>query len=81
MIIPVRCFTCGKVIADKWRHFSRRREEIELERERESGAANNTTDTDGFYDQRLGALLDELHLTRICCRRHLLCHVDLIDDI
>ena len=78
MIIPVRCFTCGKVIADKWRYFCRRREE--LERERESGAAN-TTDSDGFYDQRLGALLDELGLTRICCRRHLLCHVDLIDDI
>jgi DNA-directed RNA polymerase subunit N len=21
MIIPVRCFTCGKVIADKWEEF------------------------------------------------------------
>lgn len=21
MIIPVRCFTCGKVIADKWEQF------------------------------------------------------------
>jgi DNA-directed RNA polymerase subunit N len=24
MIIPVRCFTCGKVIADRWEEFSRR---------------------------------------------------------
>ncbi len=23
MIIPVRCFTCGKVIADKWEEFKR----------------------------------------------------------
>lgn len=24
MIIPVRCFTCGKVIADKWEAFNER---------------------------------------------------------
>lgn len=23
MIIPVRCFTCGKVIADKWEEFKK----------------------------------------------------------
>lgn len=24
MIIPVRCFTCGRLIADKWEEFARR---------------------------------------------------------
>jgi len=24
MIIPVRCFTCGKVIGDRWEEFARR---------------------------------------------------------
>jgi DNA-directed RNA polymerase subunit N len=24
MIIPVRCFTCGKVVGDKWEEFGRR---------------------------------------------------------
>jgi DNA-directed RNA polymerase subunit N len=24
MIIPVRCFSCGKVVGDKWEPFSRR---------------------------------------------------------
>ena len=24
MIIPVRCFTCGKLIGDKWEEFARR---------------------------------------------------------
>lgn len=24
MIIPVRCFTCGKVIGDRWEEFCRR---------------------------------------------------------
>ncbi len=27
MIIPVRCFSCGKVIGDKWEEFQERTEE------------------------------------------------------
>ena len=23
MIIPVRCFTCGKVLADKWNYYKK----------------------------------------------------------
>jgi DNA-directed RNA polymerase subunit N len=29
MIIPVRCFTCGKVIGDRWEEFSRRTQQGE----------------------------------------------------
>jgi len=29
LIIPVRCFTCGRVIGDKWEEFSRRVKEGE----------------------------------------------------
>jgi DNA-directed RNA polymerase subunit N (RpoN/RPB10) len=29
MIIPVRCFSCGKVIAHKWEEFSRSVSELE----------------------------------------------------
>jgi DNA-directed RNA polymerase subunit N (RpoN/RPB10) len=32
-----------------------------------------------FDDLRAGALLDALGLHRMCCRRHLLTHVDIID--
>lgn len=28
MIIPVRCFTCGKVLADKWQFYERRCREL-----------------------------------------------------
>ena len=28
MIIPVRCFTCGKVLADKWAYYERRCREL-----------------------------------------------------
>ncbi|MDY6770945.1 MAG: DNA-directed RNA polymerase subunit N [Candidatus Nanohaloarchaea archaeon] len=27
MIVPVRCFTCGKVVGDKWEEFQKRTEE------------------------------------------------------
>lgn len=61
MIIPVRCFTCGKLIADKWEYYSKR------------------VDKEADIDK--GKLLDELKIIRMCCRRHILGHVDLIDKI
>lgn len=59
MIIPVRCFTCGKVIGNKWEMF-----------------------TDLLKNKYLeGEALSELGLTRYCCRRMLLTHVDLIEKL
>ena len=55
-ILPVRCFTCGKVIGNKWEAFL----EALAEEKPEAKA------------------LDDLGLTRYCCRRMLLTHVDLI---
>lgn len=68
MIVPVRCVTCGKVLADKWRYYSRKVEEAEF-----AGGG----DEPGFRAK----LLDELGLQRYCCRRHILSHVDLVDKI
>ncbi|MFB0557933.1 MAG: DNA-directed RNA polymerase subunit N [Candidatus Bathyarchaeia archaeon] len=59
MIIPVRCFSCGKVIGDKWEPYARR----------------------VTRGERPGDVLDDLGLTRYCCRRMLLSHVELIDEI
>ncbi|UCH32790.1 MAG: DNA-directed RNA polymerase subunit N [Candidatus Bathyarchaeota archaeon] len=59
MIIPIRCFTCGKLIGDKWEYFSRRVKEGE----------------------DAGKVLDDLGLDRYCCRRMLLSHVEIIDEI
>lgn len=59
MIIPVRCFSCGKVIGDKWEEFKTR--------------TTNGEDPD--------KVLDELGFDRYCCRRMLLSHVDIIDDV
>ena len=59
MIIPVRCFTCGKVIADKWEEFKGRLEKGE-----------NTQ-----------KILNDLDIERYCCRRMLLSHAELIDEL
>ncbi len=59
MIIPIRCFTCGKVVGGKWEDFARRVKEGE----------------------DAGKVLDDLGITRYCCRRMLLSHVEIIDEI
>ena len=58
-MIPVRCFTCGKVISPAWEAFKQRR--------------------DAGEDPR--RVLDELGITRYSCRRMLLTHKELIDDL
>jgi DNA-directed RNA polymerase subunit N (RpoN/RPB10) len=79
MIIPVRCFTCGKVLADKWEEYERRCKE----REQEHGKSDKRSSSSAVVvlDAHKGAVLDELGITRICCRRHMLTHIDLIDVI
>ncbi len=59
MILPVRCFTCGKVIGNKWDQY------ITLLQEGKSE----------------GEALNQLEMSRYCCRRMLLTHVDLIEKL
>lgn len=59
MMIPVRCFTCGSVIGDKWEKFARR--------------VKNGEDP--------GRVLDDLGVTRYCCRRMLLSNIEIADEI
>tara|TARA_Y100000389_G_C17335672_1_gene450500 strand:- start:595 stop:858 length:264 start_codon:yes stop_codon:yes gene_type:complete len=87
MIIPVRCFTCGKVIADKWNYFVKKSKEIEASIDVDNMTIKDleiskTNKLDAYFDNnRKGKLLDELGLHKLCCRRHMLGHVDLIDII
>jgi DNA-directed RNA polymerase subunit N (RpoN/RPB10) len=71
MIIPVRCVTCGKVVGDKWRWFQRRLGELDKD-------LGETTDQE---KNKKASLMDEAGLRRMCCRRHLLTTVDVMDKI
>jgi len=59
MMVPVRCFTCGALVGDKWEAFAHR-------------VANG---------ENPGKVLDDLGLTRYCCRRMLLSNVEVIDEV
>lgn len=58
-MIPVRCFTCGKVISSVWDEYKRRIGEGEDP----------------------AKVLDSLGVTRYCCRRMILSHVELVDIV
>ena len=85
MIIPVRCFTCNKVIGDKWEYYSKKVQEHTNNSKKQEYEVSDLSLEDKkeifFSDNFKGKILDELKITKICCRRHMLGHVDLINYI
>ncbi len=81
MIIPVKCFTCGMVIADKYRFY------VEEVRKKKLAKGFNKDSinfdkviylTKEFHEKTPeGEVLDELNMRKMCCRRHFLTHVDI----
>jgi DNA-directed RNA polymerase subunit N len=81
MIIPIKCFTCGMVIADKYRYYQ--------EQVRNKKLAKRGNDESIDVDKVLyltkefvektpeGEVMDELNMKKMCCRRHFLTHVDI----
>ncbi len=69
MIIPVRCFTCGKVISQVYEEFKKRYNEYQ--RIVKNGETPKETPQD---------ILDDLGVDRYCCRRMIISHVDLIQE-
>ena len=76
MIIPVKCFTCGKVIGNKYRYFEREVRKIKSERDGEVDKVKYLT-TEQADKTPEGEVLDRLKLNKMCCRRHILTHVDI----
>ena len=76
MIIPVKCFTCGKVLADKYMFYTREVRKMKIEQQQDPDKVVYLT-KDYAAKTPEGEVLDNLGLTRICCRRHMLTHVDI----
>ena len=76
MIIPVKCFTCGKVLADKYQFYVREVRKIKVELGQNPEKVVYLT-KDNVQKTAEGIVLDQLGLNRICCRRHMLTHVDI----
>ena len=73
MIIPVKCFTCGKVLADLYLYY--KREVGKIKHDNNDNIVYATIDS--FQKSPEAEVLDKLQLTKICCRRHMLTHVDI----
>jgi len=76
MIIPVKCFTCGKVIADKYNYYLINVRKLKESRGMDVDKVVYLT-KDCVDKTPEGEVLDSLGLTKMCCRRHLLTHVDI----
>ena len=76
MIIPIKCFTCGTVIADKYRYYC---EEVRKRKLSEGLHIDKVIYlTKEFHEKTPeGEVLDELNMKKMCCRRHFLTHVDI----
>ena len=76
MIIPVKCFTCGKVLADKYRFYQETVKKIKVQEQRNVDDVIYLT-KDFIQKTPEGKVMDTLGLTKMCCRRHMLTHVDI----
>lgn len=69
VIIPIRCFTCGKVVAPLYEEYTKRYEAYKKAAEAGEKPKENPQ-----------KILDDLGLDRYCCRRMIISHVDLLKE-
>ena len=78
MIIPVRCFTCNRVIGSKYEEYLKI---IATEPENQniiSGDPDVYLTKENIYQK---AFMKIGIQDRYCCKRHMLAHIDLIQKI
>jgi DNA-directed RNA polymerase subunit N (RpoN/RPB10) len=92
MLIPVKCYSCGKVLANKYVYFQN---QLEIKKkELKKNSVNNTNDNNDNNDPLFininativkktiaGEIMDDLGLIRICCRKTLLTSINIVDEI
>ena len=84
MLVPVRCFTCGKVLGNKMAYYLRRLLEEKFKKE-----IDINDDDQEFLDLSLpefektiaGKILDEIGCLRYCCRTVMFTCIDLSEEI
>jgi len=76
MIIPVKCFTCGNVLADKYRFYLQEIRKRKIQNGLQIDKVIYLTQKN-IEKTHEGVVLDELGITNVCCRRHMLTHVDI----
>ena len=73
MIIPIRCFTCNKVLANRWKEFEKewmqpkQKKNPPLVTIIDQTFLNDPNAMNAFTPKQI---LDDLDITRVCCRKH-----------
>ena len=75
MIIPVKCFTCGNLLANKYLYYLNRVAELKKTQNKQNKNIEYLTE-DNMDVSVEGKVMNDLGLTKQCCRRHMLTHVD-----
>lgn len=75
MSLPIRCFTCGNVLGNKWLTYADKCKDIDSKSD-ELDAENKRKESPDGKTER-GKILDELGITKMCCRTMLLTTVDM----
>ncbi len=76
MIIPIKCFTCGNLLADKYLFYIKEVRQIKMNEGMNIGEVVYL-DEEKMEKTPEGKVLDRLNFTKMCCRRHMLTHVDI----
>ena len=81
MIIPVRCFTCNKVIGNLYEEYQNRvqRAYQEMNEEERTTSLKFNMSTKKMVEDKTveGKILDEIGCNKYCCRMIMLSTVDL----
>jgi DNA-directed RNA polymerase subunit N (RpoN/RPB10) len=76
MIIPVKCFTCGTVLGNKYRWYLSEVKKMKSKDKEDIVTVEYLTEE--MVDKTPeGIVMDRLRLNKMCCRRHMLTHVDI----
>ena len=81
MIIPIRCFTCNQIIANKWNKYQEKIQEQYLKEDVPNNIKKRFIDVSNLDKNIEGKILDELKIHKYCCRRMLMSHVDMAEII
>ena len=82
MIIPVRCYTCGKLLSNKEKTYKTivYRKKLAFKKNVNDESVLNINDKD-IKKTPEGEAMDEIGLTRYCCRKIMMTNVELINEI
>jgi DNA-directed RNA polymerase I, II, and III subunit RPABC5 len=78
MIIPIKCVSCGTVLADKYRFYLEQVRKQKMQQNMDVDKVVYYTKSSKTTEKSPeGKTLDTLGLTNLCCRRVMLTHVDI----